>query len=102
MTPARSKKKPAGRAAAGGSRSPALEARILDLEERLARLEDCFAQECPHVPWDVIAVAVAAVFPSAKMLAAAPLPDARRAPVVYQNLWCVGGRLDLFRSHRIR
>jgi hypothetical protein len=99
MKPARNRKSPA-RAADDGS--AAMETRIRDLEERIAQLEDCFAQECPHVPWDVIAVAVAAVFPSAKMLAAAPLPEAHSAPVVYQNLWCVGGRLDLFRSHRIR
>lgn len=79
-----------------------MESRIATLESRLAALEKRIEKELPEIPWPVLCLAVAAVFPRAQIIHVAAIGDARTSPATQQNLWCIGGRMELFRSHRIR
>lgn len=79
----------------------ALRARVEALEKRLAELEERFEIEHPYIPWMVIAAAVAAVLPDARITGIELIAETQPQMLI-QNLWSVGGRLDLFSSHRIR
>jgi len=79
-----------------------MENRICKLEARVAALEKRLEKELPEIPWHVLCTAVAAVFPKAQIIHVAAIGDARTSPATQQNLWCIGGRMELFRSHRIR
>jgi hypothetical protein len=74
--------------------------RIGLLEKQLADLQYRFELENPNIPWHVLAVAVAAVVPNGRITGV--IPGEKFADILTQNLWSVGGRLDLFSSHRIR
>ena len=78
-----------------------LQARIDTLEKRLAELEYRFELEHPTIPWTVITAAVAAVLPNAEIIGIDYIAESQ-PQVLIQNLWSVGGRLDLFSSHRVR
>ena len=79
----------------------ALQARITQLDKRLNELEYRFELENPSIPWTVIAAAVAAVVPNAEIIGIDHIAE-NQPQVLIQNLWSVGGRLDLFSSHRVR
>lgn len=74
---------------------------IAALEARIAALEARLNDELPEVPWFVIAAAVAAVVPNTRIIEIAEVIEGR-ASATLQNLWCVGGRLELLGSHRLR
>jgi hypothetical protein len=82
-------------------RTKALEVHVQILEKRLAELEARFELENPFIPWHVICAAVAAVVPDGRIVGIARLAETH-PEVLIQNLWSVGGRLDLFSSHRLR
>jgi hypothetical protein len=86
---------------ADSDRTKALEERVLTLEKCLAELELRFELENPYVPWHVLAAAVAAVVPDGRIVGVARLAETH-PEVLIQNLWSVGGRLDIFSSHRLR
>jgi hypothetical protein len=71
------------------------------LEARIAALEARLNDELPEVPWFVIAAAVAAVVPNARIIEIAAVIEGR-ATATLQNIWCVGGRLELLGSHKLR
>lgn len=77
-----------------------MQERIGTLEKQLADLQYRFELEHPNIPWHVLAAAVAAVLPNARITGI--IPGEKFADILTQNLWSVGGRLDLFSSHRIR
>jgi hypothetical protein len=79
----------------------ALLGRIEALEKRLQELEFRFELENPTIPWTVITAAVAAVLPTAAIMGIEQIAETQ-PQVLIQNLWSVGGRLDLFSSHRVR
>jgi hypothetical protein len=77
-----------------------LQERVDSLEEKLADLQFRFELENPHIPWHVLAAAVAAVVPNGRITGV--IPGEKFADILTQSLWSVGGRLDLFSSHRVR
>lgn len=77
-----------------------LQERVGTLEKELAELKFRFELENPDIPWHVLAAAVAAVIPNGRIMGV--IPGEKFADIITQNLWSVGGRLDLFSSHRIR
>jgi len=79
-----------------------LEARVRELEERIAWLEQHIESELPEVPWDVITAAVAAVFPNSRILSARPSDSPAKLPRATINFWSLGGRLNHFQSHQVR
>lgn len=78
-----------------------LQSRIDALEKRLAELEYRFELENPTIPWTVITAAVATILPDAEIIGIDFIAESH-PQVLIQNLWSVGGRLDLFSSHRVR
>lgn len=74
--------------------------RIAQLEARLSALESRLDLELPEVPWHVIAAAVAAILPDAKITAINRAADTLTMSPL--NFWAMGGRLEHFESHRLR
>ena len=65
------------------------------MEERIAELEQRLqSMEAESVPWHVIAAAVAAVVPDARIVSNAEVPS--------QRLWETSGRLRNVSSHQLR
>lgn len=83
-------------------RIQALEQRVQVLEKELTSLRQRLDFELPEVPWAVICAAVAAVLPDAEIRSISRILPDSHPEIIVQNLWSVGGRLDLFTSHRIR
>ncbi|MCX7713032.1 MAG: hypothetical protein N2035_05130 [Chthoniobacterales bacterium] len=83
-------------------RIQALELRVQQLENELNSLRKRLDFELPEVPWAVICAAVAAVLPDVEIKSISRILPDSHPEIIVQNLWSVGGRLDLFTSHRIR
>jgi len=74
--------------------------RVQELEERIARLEARFSEELPEVPWHVLVAAVYAVFPDGQIASVRHAGETVYPPAA--NHWNLYGRMEIFRSHRLR
>ena len=78
-----------------------LEGRVAALEKQVEALLLRLDIDLPEIPWTVICAAVAAVMPDSRITGISWVSESQTETMI-QNLWSVGGRLDLFSSHRVR